>query len=216
MNLPNIIFSRLFEALAACLHYPRKALAEALISKELVDSLKKATNSLSPSSTPLLEGLDLIEQYVAEASSKGVEAVQQELAIEYTRLFINAYPMVPCPPYESFYVDGGFLAQASTRDVARLYAEAGYRLRPWFKDLPDHIAVELEFTAILLGEASFTSSPALRDGELAKLRPCFIKKHLAKWVPAFADCVERNAKLSFYKGVAKLLKGLVDLASREA
>ena len=124
--------------------------------------------------------------------------------------------MVPCPPYESFYVDGGFLAQASARDVARLYAEAGYGLRPRFKDLPDHITVELEFTALLLRGAPPTSSPALRDGELAKLRPCFIKKHLAKWVPAFADCVERNAKLSFYKGVAKLLKGLVDLASREA
>jgi len=124
--------------------------------------------------------------------------------------------MVPCPPYESFYVDGGFLAQASTREVAKLYVEAGYRLTPRFKDLPDHVAVELEFASLLLREPSPALRSTLNRDPPAQLKPRFIKEHLAKWVPAFANCVEENAKLNLYKGVAKVLKVLVDLASKEA
>ncbi len=208
--------SRLFEALAACLHYPCRRLAELIVNKGLTASLREGLALLPCSSTGLLEGLNLIERYEAEASLKGVEAVHRELAVEYTRLFINAYPMVPCPPYESFYVDGGFLAQASTREVAKLYVEAGYRLTPRFKDLPDHVAVELEFASLLLREPSPALRSTLNRDPPAQLKPRFIKEHLAKWVPAFANCVEENAKLNLYKGVAKVLKVLVDLASKEA
>ena len=70
----------------------------------------------------------------------------EELQAEYTRLFINSYPALLCPPYESFYREG-IVYGKSSQEVLAIYGEHGldysYEGEP-----PDHISAELDFLAL--------------------------------------------------------------------
>jgi len=208
-------FSCFYEALSACFHYPRRKFVVLVVSNEIGKLFRRCASSISACPRELVQGLELIEDYEASAKERGVESIHRELAMEYTRLFINAYPLVPCPPYESFYVDGGFLAQRSAMEVLDLYAKAGYHLSPRFKDLPDHVAVELEFMSILCrSQLRMLEEKGREDvhfNELAQLRSLFVKEHLVKWIPSFCRCVEKHSKVGFYRGAAWILRALVDM-----
>lgn len=73
-----------------------------------------------------------------------------ELAREYTRLFINAFPHVVAPPHASVYMEkNGRIFGRTASEVLQFYHQNGFTLKEDLKDLPDHIAHELEFLAIL-------------------------------------------------------------------
>ncbi len=75
----------------------------------------------------------------------------EELQAEYTRLFINAYPSVLCPPYESFYREGAVYGITSS-EVEQVYLNSG--LDYVFEgEPPDFLSVELDFLAITNDEA---------------------------------------------------------------
>jgi len=79
------------------------------------------------------------------------EELLEELISEYTRLYIGVGPY-HIPPYESVYLDTreiagqkvtGLMWGESTIEVVEEYARYGYEPLPFFKDIPDHIGVEL-------------------------------------------------------------------------
>lgn len=75
------------------------------------------------------------------------------LTFEYNRLFVGP-ERLPAPPYESVHrkdrseMEIGMVLGPSVLDVKRRYAEAGVAVSGNFRDLPDHITVELEFIAL--------------------------------------------------------------------
>ncbi len=208
MNSPSI-FLTLYEFLSAFFHYPRRRLVK-LLREGFIEELEDRVKSLTDFPDEYKKGFSLIKEYVESTRERSLEDVHRELAVEYTRLFINAFPMVPCPPYESFYVNGGLLAQRSAAKVLEIYAKVGYRLRDKFKDLPDHIAVELEFMSIL----HRMKLKHERKEELNEIKHLFLKEHLLKWAPSFCDNIERNAKLTFYKGLSYILRGLLTMEAK--
>ena len=74
-----------------------------------------------------------------------------ELETEYTSLFVNSYPTLPCPPYESYYREGRLYGD-STDEVRNIYRQKGLEFS--HVEAPDHISVELEFLA-LTGDMNF-------------------------------------------------------------
>lgn len=114
------------------------------------------------------------------------------LAVEYTRLFVNGLPKVPCPPYESVYREGTVMGE-STLAVKARYSEAGLQVVDNFADLPDHVAVELEFLCYLQSK-----------GDKEK-HDSFVRDHLSQWVPAFSEAINRDGELLFYKHAARVL-----------
>jgi TorA maturation chaperone TorD len=69
---------------------------------------------------------------------------------EYTRVFSNARPEVPAPPYRSLY----FLNREMTcgETTMELYGDAGLKVAEDFKYIPDHFAAELEYMSYLIQE----------------------------------------------------------------
>lgn len=118
-------------------------------------------------------------------ASGGLEALQAE----YVRLFINALPEVPCPPYGSVYLEGTLMGESTVR-LKKLYARYGW-LTP---EMADHIAVELEFLALL----------AAMGGD-ARVREDFdyLWGHLSLWAPAFLARVEENDRSGFYRAASR-------------
>lgn len=204
-----LALSNLYGALSACFQYPRLKLVEALLSGRLVKVMRACIDAIAGLPSEASRGASMVERYVESARARRLREVVEELSTEYTRLFINSYPAVPCPPYESFYVDGGLLAQGSTLRVLRAYVEAGLRVKARFKDLPDHIALELEFMSILY------RAEAQEEGSVSELRRSFLRDHLLRWAPRFCDDVLSHARVPLYRGLAYTLKGLMSMeASR--
>ncbi|RLG58359.1 MAG: hypothetical protein DRN88_00940 [Candidatus Hydrothermarchaeota archaeon] len=133
-----------------------------------------------------------------------------ELQREYVRLFITA-KNVPCPPYESAYRDEQRRLMVFTQEIIKKYRKAGLRISKKFKDLPDHIAAELEFMYYLCYmEEKFKEENKEKARKFQKMQKEFLEEHLAKWVPKFCDDVIRESKLEFYKEAARLLKDFIE------
>jgi DMSO reductase family type II enzyme chaperone len=134
--------------------------------------------------------------------------VTEDLAVEYTALFIG--PIERLAPYESAYREGTLYGN-SALDVLKFYERSGFSISPDFKDLPDHIGVELELMHHLaLKEARYTekgnSEEAMKSIELQRE---FMDEHLIKWVPGFCKKVEEFSKHPFYALIARLTQEFI-------
>lgn len=135
------------------------------------------------------------------------EQLLEELVLEYTRLFIG--PGRHISPYESVHrEEEGLLWGSSTVRVKTFIESSGLKYRSDFKGIPDHISVELEFMQKLTryeAEAweQQDHNKAIRSLELEKR---FIKEHLLQWIPKFSELVIQEARLVFYREMAKLTK----------
>ena len=137
---------------------------------------------------------DLLSAGVAAegtAAEGGEPFPLRRLQAEYVRLFINALPEVPCPPYGSFYLEGMLMGQNTVR-LRKLYAR--YGLEPL--EAPDHVAVEMEFLAFL-------------DGLPAPAEARELRVHLRDWLPSFLERVEANDTLGLYRAAAGRARDLL-------
>lgn len=119
----------------------------------------------------------------------------QILQGEYVRLFINALPEVPCPPYGSFYLEGALMGK-STVKVRNLYLGYGFQT----DEMADHIAVELEFLALL---ATLSKSDGTR-GDYD-----FLLDHLRSWTPGFFDRIEENDEVGYYRDISRYARAVI-------
>jgi len=142
--------------------------------QQLNKNFKLFSLIFSPPTKDVLEEIKKMDLSILSEESRKVlqETDPKELMIEYTRVFINAFPRVPCPPYESYYKEGTVYGESSVQ-VEKIYRQHNlvydYKSEP-----PDHISVELEFLA-LTEDSSFLT-------------------RLKSWVPKFIECVKNNSK----------------------
>lgn len=157
---------------------------------------------LNPDELLSLARLFAYPESVAEAESPAPVAAGTELPArstlppaatlslenEYVRLFINALPEVPCPPYGSVYLEGSLMSSSTVR-LRRIYWSYGFDS----VEMPDHISVELEFLAVLA---------AL--GEQAESREDYLEilDHLRSWTPEFFRRVDQHDRTGYYRQAA--------------
>ena len=122
--------------LAACYYQPGAEFAE----EHVFDSMRDAAGAVDA---------DLAA--VAERLGPAFAAVPaDELLLDYTRLFLGPNDIL-AKPYGSVWLSGEQpLMQGSTMEVLDLYREGGFDLAEDFRELPDHIAAELEFLYLLI------------------------------------------------------------------
>ena len=185
--------------LAACYYQPGPEFAE----EKVFDSMRDAATRIHP---------DLAEhaRRLGEAfSAEGPES----LLVEYTRLFLGPSKAI-ASPYGSVWLSGeNTLMQDSTLAVLDLYHEGGFDLDEQFRELPDHIAAELEFLYLLIyrenqaHRASEPQSPA----SVAGLRMRFLNEHLGSWIAPFTAAVKAGARSDYYRELAELTDRFVKL-----
>lgn len=131
--------------------------------------------------------------FLKQNQEKSDEELYTILAVEYTRLFINAVQGVVCPPYESIYRENTVMGN-SALEVLDCYRKEGIKMAEKFRDLPDHVAVELEFLYYLANFACRSEHDR------------FMQSHVSQWVPQFCFQVEKNDRTGFYGHAAHVLK----------
>lgn len=143
----------------------------------------------------------------------------EEIAVEYARLF--AVPGEQAVhPYESVYCDtlaidtstacspyfepeaqgtglSGFLHGSSAVAVREAYRRAGFELDAAVHELPDHLAIELEFMGRLLAQGDTRHATV------------FFAEHLGRWIFSCLDDVRQKAAGGFYRAAADALEAFV-------
>ena len=183
--------------LAACYYQPGPEFAE----ERMFESMHRAAASLDADWAA--RACRLGEAFDAEDP--------QELLIDYTRLFIGPIE-APARPYGSVWLDARQpLMQDSTQAVLALYAEGGFDMDEGFRDLPDHIAAELEFLYLLLFRRAEArrNADAKAAADYAGLQRRLLDEHLGRWIEPFAAAVRAGAKTDFYRELATLTEAFV-------
>jgi putative dimethyl sulfoxide reductase chaperone len=187
--------------LAACYYQPGPEFAE----EKMFDSMLAAAVRVSPDFGARARRMR--DAFTAEDP--------QTLLVDYTRLFLGPVDAL-AKPYGSAWLGGQqALMQDSTMAVQQLYAEGGFEISEDFRELPDHVAAELEFLYLLI----FRETAARRDGDLesleamAAVRRRFLAQHLGAWIGSFARAIESGAQTKFYRELAELTKRFVGAES---
>lgn len=208
---------RVYGLLAVGFHEPGPDLATALGNGSYVSDLREALGWLGRDAEPFEPLLRDLAGVAADTGpdhvgcQEGAGSALQDLKVEYTRLFVGPGPAVAAP-YESVYLDGtakgqpGTVMGESTLAVQREYDREGLQLSPDHRDLPDHVAVELEFLYYLCN----AEAEAWRRGDPDEARRLrnrqreFLGRHLSRWLPELADRVARGSRHPFYRTLAAL------------
>jgi len=191
------IRSDCYRLLAACFYYPKK---EVFIQDNLFENLTEAFKKICPSAAVFSKDME-------EAISRYSD---EELLVDYSKLFVGPYEL-KAPPYGSVYLDDGRRVMGeSTMQVISIYRNEGLVLDKDFKELPDHIAVELEFMSFLI----YQELKALEKNdfnaaiELLEKQEMFLNCYL-RWVPQFCEKIKEGTDNSFYSALADCLDEFV-------
>lgn len=185
--------------LAACYYEPGPEFAE----ERVFDAVREAAASVDPM---LAEVAGCLAQGFARADGG-------ELLVDYTRLFLGPVDTL-AKPYGSVWLDDDApLMGDSTMAVLQHYEDAGFEVDEGFRDLPDHIAVELEFLYVLLfreAEARVRQDAETLAGVL-RMHHRFLAEHLGRWATPFAAAVAAGAQTPYYRDLAELTARFVAL-----
>lgn len=161
------------------------------------------------------ENIGRIVSWIHERPNE--QTALEELQVEYTRLFVNAYPGIPAPPYGSIYLEeDGLVWGDTTVDALKIYTEAGLKIADDFHDIPDHIAAALEFVWYLLREElkAKEEEDHERGLKISSIQSRFLTKHLLKWAPSFLDRVIESTRSLFYREVSVLAGKFIEMEEK--
>ena len=127
----------------------------------------------------------------------------QELAIEYAKLFVGPYELL-APPYGSVYLDQQKRVMGdSTMAVNKMYREYGLQLADDFKEIPDHIAAELEFMYYLIYKEleGLQQAENGRASTFIQAQKQFIHSFLGPFVPPLCQKIQEETISKFYQAL---------------
>ncbi|RJQ51539.1 MAG: molecular chaperone TorD [Nitrospiraceae bacterium] len=182
--------SDVYRLLSACYCKPGNEFAEEGLAKNLAAALEPVLREAVPFAKNMDEAL---------ASHSA-----QDILIDYSALFIGPFKLL-APPYGSTYLESErTVLGSSTIDAIKRYRSAGVEMDPGQKDIPDHIATELEFMYYLITKEieAYRASNREEASKHLEAQQDFLKRHLGAWGPKFAADVKKGAKNPFYKNLA--------------
>ncbi len=160
-----------------------------------------------------MKALELLQQY-ANPTEQAAE-LRRQAHQEFMNLF-----KVPggqyITPYQSVFCDAlevsgkrlkGLLMGQSAINVQKWYRLAAVEISDEYKDLPDHIGLELNFLAhVCTKEQEFS-----RNGDQARLTRAweierdFLSAHVVSWAEQLRDKLYDKSQHAFFRAVADLL-----------
>jgi TorA maturation chaperone TorD len=180
-----------YRLLSACFYQPQK---ETFIQEELFTNLQ---GLLRPISHDAAAHASAMEKAFLKYS-------EEDLLVAYAKLFVGPNELL-APPYGSVYLDGEKTVMGdSTIEAIKMYEEQGLSMDGEFKNLPDHITVEMEFIYYLI----FKEVEALENSQwgaaldFIKAQELFFDRFLERWVNPFCDKIQQGTDNEFYTSLA--------------
>lgn len=116
---------------------------------------------------------------------------QQDLLLEYSRMFLQ-------PPREAalnvcFFLDGALMG-GTVSEIELFYRHYGIERGDHFKDLPDHVSVQLEFVSCLYGRAAQGLENDSPDLESEQAAQHFLYAFVSRWLPHFESAIAKAGR----------------------
>lgn len=194
IQAPSLAKANVYRLLSACYYEPEQAFLEEDIFDQLEIALTIVNGQRTGEATRLgscFRGTDL-----------------EVLVLDYTRLFLGPFDIL-AKPYGSIYLeDDNIVMGKTTMEAITLYGEGGFQIDEAFREVPDHIAVELEFLYLLNFSISESTEESKR-AQLNSLKKTFLAEHLGRWVVPFAKTMRDGANTDFYRYLADVTQRTV-------
>lgn len=191
----------LFRFLSACFYEPAPEFAE----ENLFSSIRLAAARIHP---------DLVEPARRLEEAFGAQDLQT-LLVDYTRLFLGPIE-ARANPYGASWLTSPVAADDHPAPaVLELYSAGGFEIDPEFRELPDHVAVELEFLYLLTFNSNRAQAAGKADErpDLEPLRRRFLDEHLGAWIGPFTAAIKQGAETAFYRELAELTERFLMIES---
>jgi DMSO reductase family type II enzyme chaperone len=190
--------SRVYAAFAEMFEYPDDEYFEAVRSGALSEALRVVLSNVDPS---LVDDADGSWRALSDAGEG-----EDDLAVEFTRLFDVGASGPPCPLYGGLY---GGARMKTMEEAVRFYNHFGLTLSESPRELPDHLTTELEFLHFL----AFREAQALEQGEdpgaYRRAQRDFLARHLGRWVPKMRQKMERENPMPFFLELVRRLESFL-------
>ncbi len=177
--------------LSACFCQPQKNIFQ---EEKLLNCLTKHLQKICPEAA----------LFSASMEESILKYGNDDLLVEYAGLFVGPFGL-KAPPYGSVYLDGDRRVMGnSTMEVIRMYQDEGLSGNNESNELPDHIAVELEFMSFLIFkeiEAMIKFDLGTALGAVEKQNR-FLGEFLGRWVEPFCEKIKEGTDNEFYTALA--------------
>ena len=180
----------LYKTLSAGFAYPDAEMIAAWRDGSFAETITDALTSLAIDDTP------------TNALTR-TETDEPNLDEEYSFLFLRGGGVAP---YESSYLNRNLASNNELADVTGFYRAFGFEVAERAKELPDHVAVELEFLALLCAKEAYAIENDWHEQTeiCAQARHDFIAQHLGLWLNQFGERAQKQARLGFYSALAQI------------
>ncbi|MEK6776839.1 MAG: molecular chaperone TorD family protein [bacterium] len=207
----------IYEILSSAFSRPGRDLAMEILYGRLARRINGILKECCESSAGCCLPTDLLDQLRSLSPPAPEERERLEFVVdldeEYTRLFINAFPTLRVPPYESYYREKRMMGRAAM-ECLFLYRSDGLTVRDE-GELPDHIVSQLEYLGFLcLAESAAQAGSPDAVPVLRRKQREFYEKHIMTWVPDFCFRVQSHSKIHFYRVMARLMKNFTAIENR--
>ena len=181
------------------------------VDQEFLDKLNSMKFPKNTQNANVDAGYELIRTFLNTADVN----VLNVLAVDYVHAFIGSgvSGYSAAYPYESVYTSPKRLMMQEARDeMLALYKAAGLAKKDSWKEGEDHIALELEYMAILAQRSVDEYEKGDEDAAITLLvqQRNFLEDHLFAWYPMMEADIQKFAKTNFYKGTGKLALGFLE------
>jgi putative dimethyl sulfoxide reductase chaperone len=145
------------------------------------------------------------QEEVSRLSKSFDSYTEQELNIEFAKLFLGPFHL-RAAPYGSVYLDD----QSQINGPSTLLVQKAYQnhsLQVDMADAPDHIAIELEFIALLLQDGQNFE----RGSELES----FFNSLFKPWIAPFCEKITKGTDNDYFTCLASVLESVTKLAQTQ-
>lgn len=194
-SLAYSVFARMFE-------YPDEERGEAIRSGELATLLREALVAVDPT----------IDEVASWDALRDAGEEDDDLAVEFTRLFDVGAGAPPCPLHGGLY----FGSRMKTMEESlRFYNFFGLTLSEAPRELPDHLTTQLEFLHFLAFREAQALQAGTDPGSWQRAERDFVVRHPGRWVPLLRKRVEKEEPMAFFRELVARLASFLEVETSQ-
>jgi DMSO reductase family type II enzyme chaperone len=188
-SLAYSVFARMFE-------YPDGEQGEAIRSGALATLLRDALVAVDPA-------VEEEANWDALRDAGG----EDDLPVEFTRLFDVGTGAPPCPLHGGLYVGN---RMKTMEEAVRFYNFFGLTLSEAPRELPDHITTQLEFLHFLAFREAQALETGADPGSWRRAERDFVARHPGRWVPGLRKRLEGEEPMPFFRELVARLASFLE------
>ncbi|MCP5056382.1 MAG: hypothetical protein GY937_06600 [bacterium] len=190
-----------YSVFARMLEYPDGEQHDAISSGSLATQLRDALLVLDPA-------VDEVADWQALRDVGG----EDDLPVEFTRLFDVGAGAPPCPLHGGLYFGN---RMKTMEEALRFYNFFGLTLSEAPRELPDHLTTQLEFLHFLAFREAEALDAGTDPGPWQKAERDFVERHPGRWVPELQKRLAKEEPMPFFRELVARLTAFLGAEAQQ-